>query len=79
MITSVATIKRIASEEPWAEEQLDTAYDLNNLLGNLVNYFDYAAQARDAELSGDVTFVSLENGNVSVLTTTECFTVASSW
>lgn len=53
--------------EHWASELIDSAYDLEKLLGHLARYFDYASYARDAELSGDVTFVSLENGSVWVL------------
>lgn len=64
---SDADMGEYSSKEAWAEEQIDSAYDLNKLLGNLANYFDYAAYARDAQLGGDVTFVSLENGNVWVL------------
>ncbi len=55
------------SKESWAQEYIDSAYDLEKMLGNLACYFDYEAFARDAELGGDVTFVELENGRVWVL------------
>lgn len=51
----------------WADEYISGCYDLVNMLGNLAVYFDYEAFARDAELGGDLSFVSLSNGNVWVI------------
>jgi hypothetical protein len=48
-----------ASKEDWAEEYISSCYDLGKMLGNLANYFDYKAFARDAELGGDISFVRL--------------------
>lgn len=42
------------SLEDWAEQFIDDVYDLPKMMGNLSNYFDYRAFARDAELGGDI-------------------------
>ena len=55
------------SKEEWAQEYIDSAYDLDKMLGNLACYFDYEAFARDAELGGDVTFIELSSGGVWVV------------
>ena len=55
------------SKDEWAHEFIESAYDLDKMLGNLAGYFDYEAFARDAELGGDVSFIELSNGNVWAL------------
>jgi antirestriction protein len=54
-------------KEEWAQEYIDSAYDLDKMLGTLASYFNYEAFARDAELGGDVTFIELSGGGVWVL------------
>jgi antirestriction protein len=48
------------SEEDWAAQFLEDTGSLNEIPENLRNYFDFQAYARDARLSGDVTFVRHE-------------------
>ena len=55
------------SREDWAHEYIESAYDLDKMLGNLAGYFDYEAFARDAELGGDVSFVELGGRGVWVI------------
>ena len=56
-----------SSSDDWARDYTESAYDLDKMLGNLASYFDYEAFARDAELGGDVTFVTLPSGGVWVV------------
>lgn len=51
-------------KDSWAREYIESAYDLDKMLGQLASYFDYEAFARDAELGGDVTFIELGYGRV---------------
>lgn len=45
------------SEREWAEQWLEDTGQLSELPDWAANYFDFDAYARDARLSGDVTFV----------------------
>lgn len=53
------------SPEDWAEEFLTETGALESIPENLRYYFDFKAYARDAEMSGDVSFV-LFNGTTYV-------------
>lgn len=53
------------SPEDWAEEFLSETGTLESIPENLRSYFDFKAYARDAEMSGDVSFVLL-NGTTYV-------------
>lgn len=48
------------SPEDWAQEFLESTGALESIPENLRYYFDFAAYARDAQMSGDVSFVEFE-------------------
>jgi antirestriction protein len=51
------------SVEDWAEELVSECYDLPEIA---LQYFDYAAFARDCECGGDIFTVDAQNGQVHV-------------
>jgi antirestriction protein len=55
--------------EAWAIDYIDSAYDVEKMLGDLSYYFDYAAFGRDAEMSGDIVTIDTPDG-LAVLSNT---------
>lgn len=53
------------SAEDYAYEFIRDCYDLEKMMGNLSNYFDYEAFARDLQLSGDMYFADVDGGVIA--------------
>lgn len=51
-----------SSDEDWAESFLEETGQLDSLPANLRYYFDYAAYARDCDLSGDIFTAEVSDG-----------------
>jgi len=53
------------SQQAYAEDYIDSVYDLDETIGSLASYFDYESFARDLFM-GDCYSVDSENGSVFV-------------